>query len=315
MKIWNTKNCKIYQLLEGRNNSFLINSQNNYILIDTGRANSWEKLSNQIDEILGKNKLSCLILTHTHFDHVENAAKIKEKYMNEENIIPQRSFRKFNISDVCKSSICNRKNQGFLHAPKRSFKGEDFFGPAGEFSIHGPKNQDFSTAFFSEKRWVGNAAKIKEKYKSLIIVHQSESEYIMQGNSPLPKGSNLATGFMTNVLGKKLESRYQYEKVDPDILVDEKYDLIDWGFNAYIIHTSGHSKGSMSIIIDNEIAIVGDAMFGVFGNSIYPPFADDPETMVKSWNKLMDTTCDLFLPGHGKEISRKLLENQYEKYK
>ena len=231
MKIWNTKNCKIYQLLEGRSNSFLINSQNNYILIDTGRANSWKKLSSQLDEILGKNKLCCLILTHTHFDHVENATKIKEKY------------------------------------------------------------------------------------RSKIIVHQSESEYIKQGNSPLPKGSNLTTGFMVNVIGKKLESRYQYEKVDPDVLVDEKYDLIDFGFNAYIIHTPGHSKGSMSIIIDEEVAVVGDAMFGVFGNSIYPPFADDPETMVKSWNNLINTNCDLFLPGHGKEIRRKLLESQYEKYK
>ena len=231
MKTWNTKSCTIYQILEGRSNSFLINSQNNYILIDTGRANSWEKLSSKLDEILGKNKLSGLILTHTHFDHVENAAKIKEKY------------------------------------------------------------------------------------KSRIIVHQSELEYIMQGNSPLPKGSNLATGFMVNVLGKKLQSKYQYEKVNPDIIVGEKYDLIDFGFNAHIIHTPGHSKGSMSIIIDNEIAIVGDAMFGIFGNSVYPPFADDPDTMVKSWNKLTNTSCDLFLPGHGKEISRKLLESQYEKYK
>ena len=231
MKTWNTKNCTIYQILEGRSNSFLINSQNNYILIDTGRTNSWKKLSSELDEILGKDKLSGLILTHTHFDHVENAAKIKEKY------------------------------------------------------------------------------------KSKIIVHKSESEYIIHGNSPLPKGSNLATGFMVDVLGKKLESRYQYEKVNPDIIVDEKYDLIDFEFNMYIIHTPGHSKGSMGIIIDNEIAIVGDAMFGVFGNSIYPPFADDPETMVKSWNKLINTNCDLFLPGHGKEIRRKLLESQYEKYK
>lgn len=231
MKTWNTKNCTIYQILEGRSNSFLINSQNNCILIDTGRANSWKKLSSKLDDILGKDKLSCLILTHTHFDHVENADKIKEKY------------------------------------------------------------------------------------KSMIIVHQSESEYLMLGNSPLPKGSNLATGFMTEVLGKKLESRYQYEKVNPDIIVDQRYDLIGFEFNAHIIHTPGHSKGSLSIIIDNEIAVVGDAMFGVFGNSIYPPFADDPEIMVKSWIKLINTNCDLFLPGHGKEISRKLLESQYEKYK
>ena len=231
MKIWTTKNCTIYQVLEGRSNSFLINSRNNYILIDTGRKNSWNELTGKLDELLGENELSCLILTHTHFDHVENAAKIKEKY------------------------------------------------------------------------------------KTKIIVHQSESEYLKHGSSPLPKGSNLVTGFMTNVLGKKIQSRYNYEPADPDILVDEKYDLNDFGFNTYIVTTPGHSKGSMSAIINNEIAIVGDAMFGVFGNSIYPPFADDPENMVKSWNKLINTNCSLFLPGHGNEIIRKLLESQYQKYK
>ncbi|HEX3013247.1 MAG TPA: MBL fold metallo-hydrolase [Methanobacterium sp.] len=231
MKTWTTKNCIIYQVLKGRSNSFLINSQNKFILIDAGRKSSWKELTCKLDEILGKNKLSCLILTHAHFDHVENAAKIKEKY------------------------------------------------------------------------------------KTKIIIHQNESEYLRHGNSPLPKGTNLATGFMTNMFGKRIQSRYNYETVNPDIIVDEKYDLIDFGFNVYIIHTPGHSKGSISIIIDDEFAIAGDAMFGVFGNSVYPPFADDPETMVKSWNKLLKTNSNLFLPGHGKEISRKLLKSQYEKYK
>jgi len=229
MKTWNTKNCIIYQVLEGRSNSFLINSQNNYILIDTGRTNSWKELTNKLDDILDENKLSCLILTHTHFDHVENAAKIKKKY------------------------------------------------------------------------------------GSTIITHKSEADYIKHGNSPLPKGTNLATGFMVNVIGKKLQ--YKYENVNSDIVVDEKYNLHYFGFNACIIHTPGHSKGSMSIIIDNEIAIVGDAMFGVFGNSVYPPFADDPKIMIESWDKLINTNCNLFLPGHGKEISQKLLKNQYEKHK
>lgn len=231
MKKWATDSCIIYQVLEGRSNSFLVNSGNSYILVDTGRGNSWKKLTNKLDEILGENKLSYLILTHTHFDHVENAAKIKEKY------------------------------------------------------------------------------------KTKIIVHQSESEYLRQGDSPLPKGTNLATGFMTNTFGKRAQSRYNYEPVNPDILVDEKYDLINFGLDVYIFHTPGHSKGSISVIIDNNVAIVGDAMFGIFGNSIYPPFADHPEVMVKSWKKLIKTGCKLFLPGHGKEISSKLLKSQYEKHK
>jgi hydroxyacylglutathione hydrolase len=226
-----TRNCIIYQVLEGRSNSFLINQENNYFLIDTGRENSWKELKGKLDALLGGNKLSCLILTHTHFDHAENAAKLKKKYN-------------------CK-----------------------------------------------------------------IIVHESEEKNLKRGYNTLPQGTNPITGVMTTILGKKLQSRYKYEPAYPDIPVGEKYDLSSFGFNAYILHTPGHSKGSMSVVIDNEIAIVGDTMFGVFGNSIYPPFADYTEAMIGSWGKLLDTDCKLFLPGHGKVISRELLEKQCQKHK
>ena len=231
MKKWITNSCIIYQILEGRSNSFLVNSKNNYILIDTGRKNTWKELTAKLNELLNKNELSYLILTHTHFDHAENAAKIKKKY------------------------------------------------------------------------------------KPKIIVHKNEAEYLKQGSSPLPKGTNFATGFMSDVLGKLFQYRYNYESADLDILVDKNYNLSNFGFNAYIIHTPGHSKGSVSVIIDDEIAIVGDSMFGVFKNSAFPPYADDPEIMVKNWNNLLKTECLIFLPGHGNAISRKLLEGQYEKHK
>jgi glyoxylase-like metal-dependent hydrolase (beta-lactamase superfamily II) len=55
-------------------------------------------------------------------------------------------------------------------------------------------------------------------------------------------------------------------------------------------------------------------MFGVVKNAVFPPYADDVETMIKSWKKLLDTRCQLFLPGHGNEINRRLLEKEYEKY-
>jgi glyoxylase-like metal-dependent hydrolase (beta-lactamase superfamily II) len=65
------------------------------------------------------------------------------------------------------------------------------------------------------------------------------------------------------------------------------------------------------VIVDEHIAIVGDTLFGVLPNSVYPPFRDCHEELVKSWGKLLETGCALFLPGHGRPIIRKLLEKKY----
>ena len=68
------------------------------------------------------------------------------------------------------------------------------------------------------------------------------------------------------------------------------------------------------MIVDDEIAIVGDEMLGVYQNSIFPPFADDIKRMIHNWGKLLNTDCVLFLPGHGKAITQELLQNEYSKY-
>lgn len=230
MKKWITKkNSIIYQILKGRSNSFLISSGNQFIIVDTGPQKSWEKLKRNIDNLVGENQISCLILTHTHYDHSENAAELKKSY------------------------------------------------------------------------------------NTPIIVHQNEAEYLNRGDSPLPKGSTNIMKFLMNLLGKKFNSKVKIPPASYDIMVDEKYDLSSYGFNGYILHTPGHSPGSMSIIIDDEIAIVGDSMFGVFYWSVYPPFADDIELMANSWKKILNTGCSRFLPGHGSENSRELLQKQYEK--
>ena len=85
-------------------------------------------------------------------------------------------------------------------------------------------------------------------------------------------------------------------------------------YKIKMIKTEGHSSGSISVIVDNEIAIVGDAIFGVFKNSVFPPYADNPIEMIKSWRMLLDTDCDTFLPGHGKEVKRELIQKEYYKY-
>ena len=56
-----------------------------------------------------------------------------------------------------------------------------------------------------------------------------------------------------------------------------------------------------------------DTLFGVVPGRICPPWAYDYAEMVKSWGKLLSTSCVAFFPSHGTERSRALAQREYEK--
>ena len=155
---------------------------------------------------------------------------------------------------------------------------------------------------------------IQKQYNCKTIQSENETEFTRLGYAPLPDGTNLLTRLIAN-LGKNLGQKYfRFSPFIADILFNDQLDLNSFGLNIRLIHTTGHSPGSISVIVDNEIALVGDAMFGIFRNSIFPPFADDISGMIKSWGVLLKTECKVFLPGHGNEISRALVQNEFDKF-
>ncbi|HEY3390533.1 MAG TPA: MBL fold metallo-hydrolase [Prolixibacteraceae bacterium] len=230
MRKWKTKNgCEIFQVLNRRSNSYLICTENGNILVDTGRESAYIQLQKNMDSInFNQENINLLILTHTHYDHCQNAAVIKEKAN-------------------CK-----------------------------------------------------------------ILMSEYEACYPKFGYTPLPGGTFAITRFISNLGNRIGQRRFGYNPFIPEMLVTDKLDLVTCKIS--IISTNGHSSGSISVIIDNEIAVVGDAMIGVFSKSIFPPFADDINKMIISWGKLLETTCQVFLPGHGKEIKRELLQSEFDKY-
>lgn len=159
-----------------------------------------------------------------------------------------------------------------------------------------------------------NANRIKTKFNASVIIHKNEVGYLLKGDNILPKGTTFITRPMVNVFSKLISSSLlKYDPCEPDLVVDSYYDLKDIGFNAYLIHTPGHTIGSMSLIVDDEIAMVGDTMFGVFKWSVFPPYAEDKKIMIKSWGKLLDTNCSIFIPSHGTENCRLLVQKDYKK--
>lgn len=159
-----------------------------------------------------------------------------------------------------------------------------------------------------------NACAFAESFGFNIFVGLAEESCVNQGFTPLPKGTGFVTRFLISIANRYLSSRFGYRPFSPDVLVDDDVVLFENNPNISLLQTPGHSPGSISIIVDEEIALVGDALFGVFPNAVFPPYADDPLRLVDSWTKLLHTKCKLFLPGHGRPISRNLLLKEYKKH-
>jgi glyoxylase-like metal-dependent hydrolase (beta-lactamase superfamily II) len=155
---------------------------------------------------------------------------------------------------------------------------------------------------------------IKELTKARVVVNENEAGYLEQGFCPLPRGTIWYSGIISWLGRSLIYGISKFQPVSPDIATRSKLDLGRYGMEGYIIPTPGHTSGSQSLIV-GEDAFVGDDMFGIFRNTIFPPFADDVPSLLKSWQELLDTGCTMFYPGHGKVIERSRLEYELKKKK
>ncbi len=150
---------------------------------------------------------------------------------------------------------------------------------------------------------VGNAAYFQKKFACPIYVNQLEYNYMVKGFCEPPKGTNRYAVCLSKIMHitKKL---VLFEPAKCVKMFRERCHIEGFEESLKLIKLAGHTKGSTCIIVDNEIVIVGDTMIHL-GNTIYPPFADNKEELPETWQQLLQYNCRLYLPGHGKEITRK----------
>lgn len=159
-----------------------------------------------------------------------------------------------------------------------------------------------------------NAQKIRERFDARVIVYRKEADLLVTGRPVIPKGTNIYSRTLVDCFGKMATPWFRYAPCPCDLIVDsDVYSLKELGFKAYLLHTPGHSSGSMSLVVDEEIVLLGDVMIGRGSRYTYPPFADDPEELMRSWKKLLDTPCELFIPSHGWANKRVLVEKVFDR--
>ncbi|MEX0982841.1 MAG: MBL fold metallo-hydrolase [Bacteroidales bacterium] len=148
----------------------------------------------------------------------------------------------------------------------------------------------------------GGASRIKELTKAPLVVHHSEATFLRKGRTPVPdgtrwKGKVLAA--LSKTLGRRLT---RYPAVEPDLLVDEELSLADYGIPGRVVHTPGHTAGSLSVLLESGEAIVGDNVLGISSKNHYPPFANDREGVLKSWETYINSGVNTLLPAHGGRV-------------
>lgn len=152
---------------------------------------------------------------------------------------------------------------------------------------------------------------LNKKIYAEIVVHQAGENYLKFGQNPDPKNPSLLGHFVW--LLTKIGGNTKFIPVVPDTVIDGEFSTNKFGFDMEVLPTPGHSDDSISIIIDKKWAFVGDTVFHLFPNSLYPMFVDNKEQLKKSWKKLLDLQCEFYYPGHGKKISYDKLIKHYNK--
>jgi len=127
------------------------------------------------------------------------------------------------------------------------------------------------------------AKSITEKYKIPLTLHQEDVIYVQDDSYNLSK----------YILGESLS------RID-NLQVIKDGDQIDFnGHNLRVLHTPGHTPGSVMYLLDDKYLFSGDTVFkDSIGRTDFP--GSNPQQMADTLEKLINIDKDwVVYPGHG----------------
>ena len=146
----------------------------------------------------------------------------------------------------------------------------------------------------------GSCAYLQQVYRAKIAMHSGDAALAEQGIAPHKECRSL---FITIFLGLASLSHRglgmaDFERFTPDILVDEGTDLSPFGLDAQVLHTPGHTKGSISLLTAGGDLFSGDTLMNAKQSFIVSGWAEDHDELASSIRRLMTLPIRIVYPGH-----------------
>jgi glyoxylase-like metal-dependent hydrolase (beta-lactamase superfamily II) len=151
---------------------------------------------------------------------------------------------------------------------------------------------------------IGSLYEIQKLTKAKVAIHKADSGWVQNGNPPLPPG---VTPWGRTLI--RMATRFYKPKITP-CNVDYAFggggfSLREYGVPGQVIHTPGHSAGSSCVVLDTGEVFAGDMAMNAWFLRLtpgLPVLAENPETVIESWEKIVAANTKRVYPAHGKEF-------------
>lgn len=152
---------------------------------------------------------------------------------------------------------------------------------------------------------VGGLPALRRRCDAPVALHHTECDDLARGLVRVPAGTNPTVRHIVAAL-RPPARHLRLPGHQAELPLNDSFDLRPFGLRARLLHTPGHTIGSMALLTDDGDALAGDNIINTlpFGlGPYYPPMADLEPEVLPSWRKLMTAGAKRIYPGHGGPLS------------
>lgn len=158
----------------------------------------------------------------------------------------------------------------------------------------------------------GGAAELRRLTGAPVAVHAADDAKARAGRHPLPSGRG-RLGATLEKLSNEVGFEFTYEPFVPDLWLDEGQRLNDFSVKGSIVHTPGHTLGSLTLVLEDGIMLIGDALINQIrvGSPLY---GEDLFLARTSIEKICRMRPRILYSGHGKPFSGQDVERYLARF-
>jgi glyoxylase-like metal-dependent hydrolase (beta-lactamase superfamily II) len=149
----------------------------------------------------------------------------------------------------------------------------------------------------SDMDHAGSVARLKEETNAKVAIHEADAPRLSGEKEPK------AVKGMLGLLLRAMAVIMRFKRINADVLLKDS-DIID---GLTVIHTPGHTDGSICLYLPGRALFVGDALLTDDKRMLSLPrraMSADLDQAKESIKKISELKYSVLLPGHGPPIER-----------